>query len=82
MEKRNSSFAFLEGLNNAASYIHTLENHLLSFEQEKYTSLWIFQRDNASIDKATLNMKWFNEKSVKVMDWTARSADLNAIEKI
>ena len=43
---------------------------------------WYYQQDNAPCHKAGSITNWFNENSISVMPWPARSPDLNPIENI
>jgi hypothetical protein len=42
----------------------------------------IYQQDNAPCHKSRASMAWFAENQFEVMDWPARSPDLNPIEHI
>ena len=65
-------------------YIHTVENNLiptrdLIFEDD---SEWAFQQDNAPCHKAKTLTAWFEENNIRVLQWPARSPDLNPIENL
>jgi hypothetical protein len=42
----------------------------------------IFQQDNASIHMSGHSLVWFAEKNIPLLDWPARSPDLNPIENL
>jgi hypothetical protein len=69
---------------NTELYIETMENSLkpsIDLLYEERASV-IYQQDNAPCQKSRLSMAWFADNQVEVMDWPARSPDLNPIEHI
>ena len=40
------------------------------------------QQDKASIHTAKVTKAWFEDKNVIVLDWTAKSPDINLIENL
>lgn len=77
-----TQLVILDGMQTSASYINTLEAHLLSFAARVHGENFIFQQDNASIHVSHLSRSWFLYKNVKCLDWPARSPDLNPIENL
>ena len=63
-------------------YIEMLENHLIPTRDIFFSneSEWEFQQDNAPCHKAKTVTTWFQENNIKVLQWPARSPDLNPIE--
>ena len=43
---------------------------------------YYFQQDNASIHKCKAVMEWLSENTMSVIEWPARSPDINLIENI
>ena len=69
---------------NTQLYIETMENCLkpsVDLLYENHENV-IYQQDNAPCHKSRLPMAWFEENSVEVMNWPAKSPDLNPIEHI
>ena len=73
-----------DGRMDQHKYIETLENHLIPTRDIFFSneSEWQFQQDNAPCHKAKAVTIWFQENNIKVLQWPARSPDLNPIENI
>jgi hypothetical protein len=72
------------GRMNTEFYIQTMENSLkpsIDLLYEDGNSL-IYQQDNAPCHKSRASIAWFTENQVEVMDWPARSPDINPIEPV
>lgn len=67
---------------NSAKYCKVLEEFLFPFAAETLGERWVFQQDNASVHTSNLTKKWFVDNSVSVLDWPAKSPDLNIIENL
>jgi transposase len=77
-----SELAFIEGTQDSVKYCETLESYLLPFANLHYGDDYIFQQDNASIHSSQYTKEVLNEHKITVMDWPAKSPDLNPIENM
>ncbi len=74
---------FLKSTVNAAIYQEILEHFMLPSADKLYGDAdFIFQQDLAPARTAKGTKSWFNNHSVTVLDWPAKSPDLNPIENI
>jgi transposase len=73
-----------DGRMDQHKYIETLENHLIPTIDLYFgdKSELIFQQDNAPCHKAKTVKSWFEENQIQVIEWPARSPDLNPIENV
>ena len=67
---------------DAEDYIQTLERYLLPFVDQELVSWWTYMHDGASIHRADRVKHFFEEEEVPVIDWPAKSPDLNPIENL
>lgn len=74
-----SELVVTSGRQTADMFCKTLEDHLLPFVSVAHRENYIFQQDNASIHHARVTKELLKEKHVVVLDWPARSPDLNPI---
>ena len=72
----------MEGRQNSHKYVEVLETSLLPFAEVHHGQDFIFQQDNAYIHAAKVTKAWFKEKNVTILDWPAKSPDLNPIENL
>ncbi|CDF39120.1 unnamed protein product [Chondrus crispus] len=79
---KKCELAILEGKQTAVKYIGTLESFLLPFADQELGPSWVFQQDGALIHCAHIVREWFNEEDMVVLDWPAKSPDLNPIENL
>ena len=82
-KKGKSELVFVEGNLNARAYTEMLANYLIPFIESKYggeNDQAIFQQDNAPAHSALHTKDWFFDNIVPVLDWPAKSPDMNVIE--
>ena len=77
-----SRLAILDGGQDSEKHQKTLNNYLMPFAAEKHEHDWIFKRDNVRINTSKSMKNWFLSRNVQVIDWPARSTDLDPIENL
>jgi hypothetical protein len=75
-----SKISFLEGNQTAHHYIRTLKDYLIPFLWGDNPEDSVFQQDNAPIHKAGVTLDWIISKGIQLLDWPARSPDLNRLK--
>lgn len=76
---RKNEIVFLEGRQRSENYVRTLGGRASPFAQYHYGADCHFQQDIAGIHTSRERRAFFAEKGARVLDWPARSADLNPI---
>ena len=80
--KGKTRLAFLEGKQDAKAYIGILQECLLTYFQSNMKKSCIFQQDNAPIHTSKCTKTWMEDNNVAILNWPARSPDLNLIENV
>lgn len=73
---------FLSSKMNSQLYVEMLECVLINYLEENMDKNMTFQQDNASIHVSRVAKSFFSSASIPLLDWPARSPDLNPIENI
>ena len=67
---------------NSAVYCELLECTIIERAEELCGEGFIFQQDNASVHRSQFTKSFLDSKNINLMNWPARSPDLNPIENL
>lgn len=70
----------MEGKQDSDSYIKTIDEPLNKLDNKFGKGNYTFQQDNASIHVSKKSKEYFAKRGTKLMDWPAKSPDLNPME--
>jgi transposase len=74
------AFKVLEGIFNSKKYIELLKEMIIPIMKLNYGSDFCFQEDNSSVHKSKVVQRFLKESNISVLDWPAKSPDLNIVE--
>lgn len=79
--ERKSPIVLLDGRVNSAQYLNLLRVQANNFEDMAGPDYY-FQQDNAPIHTARVVKNWLESEQIRLLEWPARSPDLNIIENV
>lgn len=70
----------IEGTMDSKYYCNVLEEGLLPAANEAFGDVWTLMHDGASVHRSKHTQDWLDSNDIHVLDWPAKSPDLNLIE--
>lgn len=74
------SFKVVKGNMNSDGYIKLLSESAVPMTKLNYGENWWFQEDNASVHKSKKVKEFMKKSGISVLEWPAKSPDLNIVE--
>lgn len=72
----------IQGNMDSKQYVDILKKVMLPWAEENLPLIWQFQQDNDPKHTSKMTKKFFEDQSIRVLEWASSSADLNPIEHL